>query len=145
MPSVVENKGNKSFVIDSVTIANDALGEFKLKAPVPTFVLPGAGQFKYLVTYTPSPAATGPSTVKLQVHGTNEYANNVVKSTVTEADVTGTGQKFASSAIIGTNGAPDNQFKVDIGSKVTVPVTLKDPIDVNDDDDEYHHHYHPPK
>lgn len=128
----VENpNGNRPFLIDSVTIANDVLGEFKIKAPVPTSVLQGAGPLKFFVTYTPSPLATGPSTVKLQVYGTNTYGTTIDSSTVHTRDMVGTGQKFVSNAVIGVTGVQDNNFKVNIGDKVIVPVTLKDAIDPN--------------
>jgi len=128
----VENpNGNRPFLIDSVTIANDLLGEFQVKAPIPTSVLQGAGPLKFLVTYTPSPLATVPSNVELQVHGTNTYANNEVRSTTHTAVLKGTGQKFVSNAVIGATGVQDNHFKVNIGDKVFVPVTLKDAIDPN--------------
>ena len=128
------SNGNFPFTVDSISIVGDALNEFKIQTPNPTTsftVVQNTAAVPIVIRYTPSPAATGPSTVKLQVHGTNTYANNEVKSSVTVADVIGTGQKFTSTAVIGTNGAPDNQFKVEIGSQVTVPVTMKDPVDVN--------------
>ncbi|MBK9249294.1 MAG: choice-of-anchor D domain-containing protein [Ignavibacteria bacterium] len=129
----IYSSGTTPFHIDSIIIEGDLLNEFSMKNPgdprnIPT-LLQGTNQIVE-VLYTPSPLATAPSTVTLHVFGTNSISGSDV-SYDTTVNFTGSGLRYTSTATIGTALPQSNMFKVNIGDKVTVPVTLIDPIDPN--------------
>ena len=115
--ATIENTGNQAFLIDKIEL--DADPQFTITSPA----TPGT-QFPLLpgvpvpVTISYTPTASGSTTIKLHIYSADLGRDTAV-------DITGIAVDYTSTASTGTNP------KADIGTKISIPITLKDPIALN--------------
>ncbi len=114
----IKNTGNKAFLIDKLELDPDP--QFAITSPanpnVP-FVLAADG-VPVPVTISYTPTASGSTTIKLHIYSADLGRDTAV-------DITGIAVDYTSTASTGTNP------KADIGTKISIPITLKDPIALN--------------
>jgi len=110
----IKNKGNSAFLIDSIALDPDS--QFSIVVPAtPNQPMPLLTTSDISIRVSYKPSATGTTTIKLHI-----FSSELGRDTTVE--ITGSGVNYTSTA---TTKSLSN---IDIGSKVTVPITLKDPI-----------------
>ncbi|MBI3260236.1 MAG: T9SS type A sorting domain-containing protein [Ignavibacteriae bacterium] len=113
----IVNTGNQAFLIDKLEL--DANPQFTITSPAtPTVQFPLLPGVPVPVTISYTPTASGSTTIKLHI-----YSSDLGRDTA--VDITGIAVDYTSTATTGSNPSAD------IGSKVFIPITLKDPISQN--------------